>query len=246
MAKLCTCQGARGPDLSHASALGILEMSRKLEKQLACRKCKRVIPWAACNQAGLSLCRKCNVRGRVDVFPALFKPPVKGKAAEALLSEDDASCFFHEIKKAEHVCDACGRFLCQLCSIELNDITTCAGCLESGRKSGDKVELMSRSKRADVTAFSLSIVTVLLSGVAILVGLFDEGSSARVGASIWAGFACLTGGSAIYNVRRFRKKPISLTPVGPWRFRAALFLSSVSLGAALLWVLFLFLGDVVS
>lgn len=35
------------------------------------------------------------------------------------VAEQEASCFFHEQKVAQHSCGHCGRFICSLCDIEL-------------------------------------------------------------------------------------------------------------------------------
>lgn len=204
-------------------------MSPKLDKQLTCRKCKTVIPWADCNHSMLIDCRKCRQGQRVEAFPALFSGPKKGQAAEALLSEDDASCFFHEKKKADAVCDGCGRFLCRLCSIELADMTTCSGCLETGRKSGKKLELMSRATRYDILSYMWSIAAAVLAVIVGMIAISASRDEAFYFLIFWAVFGVVAGAVSLYYALRYRKKPLSLLPVSGWRFNAGLIVSAMSL-----------------
>ncbi len=68
--------------------------------------------------AGLVPCRHCGRFIQAEVFPALIRPP-EVHSGEVLL-EKEASCFFHDNKKAALSCGICGRFICSLCDIEFD------------------------------------------------------------------------------------------------------------------------------
>ena len=70
------------------------------------------------------------------MFPALFRPVAAGRAAENVLSDEDASCFYHPAKRAVVPCGRCGRFLCALCDIDLGGQRHfCPGCVEAARRA---------------------------------------------------------------------------------------------------------------
>src|SRR4029453_12242931 len=60
-------------------------------------------------------CPACGTLLEVEVFPAFHRSLPAVAAAEAVLTDEEASCFFHPEKKAVVPCQACGRFLCLLC-----------------------------------------------------------------------------------------------------------------------------------
>ncbi len=55
-----------------------------------------------------------------------------GTIGEPVTSDAEAGCFFHPQTKAALACDACGRFLCRLCDIELGTQHVCPTCLQQG------------------------------------------------------------------------------------------------------------------
>ncbi len=58
-------------------------------------------------------------------------------------------------------CDACGRFLCALCDVELNGRHLCPACLETGRKKGHLTHLDNRRTLYDSLALTLTLVPLL-------------------------------------------------------------------------------------
>lgn len=91
----------------------------------------------------LAACPRCASQLKLDLFPALLRQ-LSGRAGESLMDSSEASCFYHEEKRAEVACDQCGRFLCGLCDIDLGTKHICPGCLESDRQS-EKVETFQSS-----------------------------------------------------------------------------------------------------
>ncbi len=65
----------------------------------------------------VAVCTSCGSENRVRVFPAILAPPPAPARAEVAL-DGEAACYDHPSKRAVAVCHQCGRFVCQLCSVE--------------------------------------------------------------------------------------------------------------------------------
>ena len=129
---------------------------------ISCTKCHASVPEFFFNQDALAPCPACNAPLQVEVFPALLKPLAEGKPGETILVEGEASCFYHPQKRAVIPCAACGRFLCALCDVELNDEHLCPVCLEAGRKKGKLTQLETRRTLYDSSALMLAGVPLLV------------------------------------------------------------------------------------
>src|SRR5688572_17505197 len=88
--------------------------------------------------------------------------------AEAILADGVSSCFYHEQKKAVVHCDACGRFLCALCDLDLHGQHLCPACLQSGRKKGQIPEMESRRTLYDGAALALALFPLLFLPATLL------------------------------------------------------------------------------
>jgi hypothetical protein len=126
-----------------------------------CPKCKTQLPGDLLN-AGMVNCYACDQELRAHVFPALFRKIESGKAGEVVLVDTDATCYFHPSKKAVVPCDACGRVLCALCDLELNDRHLCSRCLESGAKKGKEKNLQNRRVLFDSIALAAATLPLLI------------------------------------------------------------------------------------
>lgn len=129
---------------------------------ISCTKCNTPVPELFYNQGAPSPCPGCNALLHIEVFPAFGKPIAEGKSGEFILVEGEAGCFYHPQKRAVIPCAACGRFLCALCDLELNDEHLCPICLHTGRKRGNLVQLETRRVLYDSSALWLSVLPVLL------------------------------------------------------------------------------------
>ena len=129
---------------------------------ISCTKCHAPVPEFFFNQDALAPCPACNAPLQVEVFPALLKLVAEGKPGETILVEGEASCFYHPQKRAVIPCAACGRFLCALCDVELNDEHLCPVCLEAGRKKGKLTQLETRRTLYDSSALLLSVFPLIL------------------------------------------------------------------------------------
>ncbi|MEX2016070.1 MAG: hypothetical protein WD873_05480, partial [Candidatus Hydrogenedentales bacterium] len=77
-------------------------------------------------------CGRCGNAFHRFIFPALLAPPPSASAGEAIMAEAESSCFYHPAKRAEAMCDYCGRFVCGLCDIPLSGGHYCPTCVEQG------------------------------------------------------------------------------------------------------------------
>src|SRR6266446_3552655 len=128
---------------------------------ISCTRCHTPVPESFFNHAAPAPCPGCGSPLEVEIFPALFRQIAEGKSGETILVEGEASCFYHPQKRAVIPCASCGRFLCALCDVELNNEHLCPVCLETGRRKGNLTQLESKRMLYDSTALMLSVVPVL-------------------------------------------------------------------------------------
>ncbi len=165
-----------------------------------CPKCQAELLPQAFNQGTFEPCASCNALLQIEIFPALFRRPEAGRAGEGILTEGEASCFYHPQKKAIQPCEGCGRFLCALCDCEHQGQHLCPSCLETGRTKGKIKSLESKRTRYDRLAFALALLPCLLFY-----------------------FTIITAPITIYVVLRHWKAPLGLTQ----RSRSKLVLAAV-------------------
>lgn len=98
----------------------------------------------------------------LEIFPAALERPEAARTESALSGE--STCFFHPKKKAAVVCDDCGRFLCELCRIELSDRNLCPSCLQRQQEGGAEQDLENKRMLYGDIALSLAFFPILLFG----------------------------------------------------------------------------------
>ena len=125
---------------------------------LKCPKCKTFVNAEHFAVDAITPCVNCGAELEVNQFPALFRATGKANAGERVMTEGEASCFYHPEKKAVIPCEACGRFLCALCDVELNGQHLCTGCLESGAKKGKLTSLENQRTLYDSAALTLALL----------------------------------------------------------------------------------------
>ena len=126
-----------------------------------CPKCNRPLPAGTYNRREPAQCAECGTRLSVRAFPALYRKDSQPVEAAAPARQEDASCFYHPTKKAEHICTDCGRFLCSLCALPLGEDTLCTSCLELRRKDEKGHEHKARRMRHDKLAMMLAALGLL-------------------------------------------------------------------------------------
>ena len=182
-----------------------------------CTKCHSPLAVEALTAPGFTVCPSCGAEAHVEIFPALFLPPKRGEAGEAIMLDGESSCFYHPQKRATVPCDSCGRFLCALCDVDLGGEHLCPGCLESGRKKGKITTLENRRTLYDDAALSVAVLPLVLIFTVI--------------------FTFITAPLAIFLAIRSLKAPGSILP----RTRVRAWLALVIAGLTLVgWSIFLY------
>ncbi len=173
---------------------------------VACTKCNTPLANELLNAAGFLPCPACQASLQVWAFPALLRPAQVGATGERILVEGEASCFYHPQKRATIPCEACGRFLCSVCDVDLNGQHLCPSCIQSGRDKGKLTQLDTKRTIYDSIALSTAVVPLLMWPLTLI--------SAPV---------------AIYYAILSWKRPGSLLPRFRWRAYLALFFAGAEI-----------------
>jgi hypothetical protein len=126
---------------------------------LRCTKCREFLPLRQ-YRAGVSMaCGACASETEFWVFPAFLKRH-EAASADLIVDDSEASCFYHASKRAAVACEACGRFICSLCEVELKGVRLCPPCMESGRQKGSLGLESSRPLYGNI-ALGLAVLPIL-------------------------------------------------------------------------------------
>jgi hypothetical protein len=174
---------------------------------VACTKCRAPLPSALYNAPDLQPCPACGAQMQIDVFPAALRPAGPAAVGQAVMVEGEASCFYHPAKRAVLPCESCGRFLCALCDVELNDQHLCPACLAAGKRKGTLKQFENRRTLYDSLALAVAVFPMILVWPSLL------------GAPI-----------ALYIAIRYWKAPSSIVPRTRWRFVVAIILALLQIG----------------
>ncbi|MBI5528210.1 MAG: hypothetical protein HY897_17900 [Deltaproteobacteria bacterium] len=128
---------------------------------ISCTRCGSPLPAGIFNTENAEDCPSCGARTRIDVFPALFRGIGPAPAAQGVSGEMEASCFFHEGKKAVVPCEGCGRFLCSLCDIDFDGRHLCPHCVEVGKTKGTLANIETQRVLYDNVALFIAVVPLL-------------------------------------------------------------------------------------
>jgi len=191
---------------------------------LNCSKCKTEINKEDVNTSGFFPCRKCGSSLKVEAFPALFHEAVSTRA-EAVMLDEQASCFTHTDKKAVVPCGHCGRFLCALCDMEIDDRHLCPACLQSGSALKKTGTFETQFTQYDSIALSTSILSMLFTV-----------------------FTVITAPAVIFMVIRFWKAPTGVLPRTKIRFIFAFLIALAQLAfwGMMIWFWFISQGQIYS
>jgi hypothetical protein len=128
---------------------------------ISCASCSWPLDSELWNRGTASRCPSCGQQVQATVYPAveLVRTGVK---PEALLSETEASCFFHPQSRALAPCDQCGRFLCGLCDLEIDGRHMCPACLVPAPGQLSPALLEPRRTMFDTVVLLVAILPILL------------------------------------------------------------------------------------
>lgn len=121
----------------------------------------------------LTECRFCGAQVESIVFPAMFAPPAAA-IPEAIAEASEAACFYHPENRAVIPCDACGKFLCTVCDLDLDGRHLCHECLDRGIQ-GKAATLEDRRVLWDSMALGLAtwpLITIYLPIFCAPIALF--------------------------------------------------------------------------
>ena len=178
---------------------------------LSCTRCKNPLSAQAINTFALVPCPACEQPIRADVYPALFRKLPSVRAGDPLLAEKEAGCFYHPGKQAVVSCSACGRFLCALCDVELNNRHLCPACLEKGKANRKIKNLETHRVCYDKITFFVALLSMLF---------------------IWP--TIITAPVVLFMVIRYWNAPGSVIPRSKIRFVLAFGMACLQLVA---WIL---------
>lgn len=133
---------------------------QSLAASIECTRCGSMLPLADAIRDYGAICRACGSVTWASVFPAAFQPAA-AHAAEPVIDDTDASCFYHATKRAVVHCESCGRFLCSLCQIELGGENLCPACVETGRRTKQMVKLENHRVLYDSIALAIAVLPAL-------------------------------------------------------------------------------------
>jgi hypothetical protein len=174
-------------------------------EQISCPGCHAPVDHGFYDTREFFPCTVCRASLRIDVFPAFMRPVDTGLSGDAV-TDDDAGCFYHPGKKAETTCGYCGRFLCDLCDMEVGAGHLCPSCLEAGQKKGKLADLEHHRKLHDSAALAIAVLPLI---------------------AFW--FTLVTAPAALYLSVRNWKAPGSIIRRGKGRFVAAIALSGLQI-----------------
>lgn len=142
-------------------------MHQQVSSPITCTKCQTPVQTDLLRQDFSAQCHSCGSKLQVVVFPALFRPLAKGQAAEHVVMDEQASCFYHPDKKAVVPCSTCGRFLCSLCDVVFENKHICPSCLAQSQQKGKTEKLEKRRVLWDDVALSLILLSVLFFPISL-------------------------------------------------------------------------------
>jgi hypothetical protein len=103
-------------------------------RAISCGKCSQRLPDDAIGK-GRRDCPLCSTTNETIVFPALFRQAEAVRPDQLAIDDEEAACFYHADKKASIYCDVCGRFLCELCRVDLGNQCVCPSCIHGNSKN---------------------------------------------------------------------------------------------------------------
>ncbi|HWB59985.1 MAG TPA: hypothetical protein VG733_10860 [Chthoniobacteraceae bacterium] len=177
----------------------------------------------AFNTGEVTQCPACGAKALVELYPAMFRPFADGHPGEKIASAEEAACFYHPQKRATVPCDACGRFLCALCDVDLNGQHLCPGCIQTGKKKGKLKNLENQRVLYDNIALMLTILP--FANPLFFFTVY---------------FTIITAPIALYLSIRHWKSPSSIVPrLNHLRFSIAIVLALLQIAAwiVLIWYL---------
>ena len=178
-----------------------------------CNRCEiLLLSWDVVS-AEAAACPVCGAESTLRVYPAVQSSHRRVRTESA--AEGEAACYDHPSKRAVGACSQCGRYVCQLCSVELRGETWCPGCVAAGSRQAKVAELENSRTLYDSLALATAVVPLLM----------------------WP-FTFLTAPAALYLALRYWKRPLSVVRRTRWRYIAAIVIALAQIAAWIFGVAF--------
>jgi hypothetical protein len=178
---------------------------------LACPECGFELKPYLLESPDYRPCQVCGHEISALAYPACFVAGQVITQADLRREEEDASCFYHESKRAVHSCSQCGKFVCALCSAQIGDAVLCPGCVVAGEKKGAGNMTAERLERGRSLYDSMALIVATLPALTI-------------------SFSIIGGPVAVYLALRYWKRPGSIVRRYQWRKWLALGLGLAETG----------------
>jgi B-box zinc finger len=163
------------------------------------------LPRFGLDTAGETGCPSCGSGNMVRAFPAMFAERAAAPPEMALAGE--AACFDHPGKRAVAACQQCGRFVCQLCSVEMGGVVYCPQCVAAGAGQA-------RAANADAPRILYDSIALTLPVAALLL--------------MWPVTIAAAPAALVLSIAKW-KQPLSLVRQSRWRFVVAILISLAEL-----------------
>jgi hypothetical protein len=170
-----------------------------------CNSCGMPLPEWELSAGEASTCPECGTEHQVKIFPAALRAAPSTQSESA--AEGEATCFDHPSSRAVASCAQCGRFVCQLCVVELVGNNYCPSCMAAGLSKVSGRDLASSRVAYDSIALTVAAAPLLFFPITLL-----------------------TGPIAIFLAARYWKRPLALMHRNRWRFVAAILIGSLEVG----------------
>jgi hypothetical protein len=108
---------------------------------LTCPHCSGPLPVDLFGAGRSGRCPACHCQVEAYIFPEFHKA-ASARSGIHLAQEHEAVCYFHSRYRAKNPCDNCGRFLCDICAINVGNRELCAECLSQLRKQRNETGLV--------------------------------------------------------------------------------------------------------
>jgi hypothetical protein len=154
-------------------------------------------------------CPTCGSENMVRAFPAMFAERMAAAPEAALTGE--AACYDHPGKRAVAACQQCGRFVCQLCSVELGGVICCPSCVAAGAGQAQAAKAEGHRTLYDSIALTLPLISLLM----------------------WPLTIATAPAAIVISISKWNQ-PLSLVRRNRWRFVAAIITSLLMLAG---WVM---------
>jgi hypothetical protein len=176
---------------------------------LPCARCLSPLPAWELAGHDVAVCTHCRSANIVRAFPAALIPRAAPAPAESA-AEGEAACFDHPSKRAVAACQQCGRFVCQLCSVEFGAATLCPSCVAAGSGKAKAANLETGRTLYD----SIALIAPLIS------------------LAFWPATLVAAPGAVVFTFMKW-SQPISLVRRNRWRFVVAIIVGLIETG---LWI----------